>query len=138
GDGLGQIERSSQPKLNRRGRSSEPCSSAKAESRAKWARQGGIAIRNPNRRLMARPHLVHDAGGARIVRLMHDRVLAVENPVIRIRPFDPNAGFVAGDNLSGANSGLRLLGFDLEPRMRADEHVHERALAHSEPESLSA
>jgi hypothetical protein len=27
---------------------------------------------------------------------MHDRVLAVENPVIRVRPLDPDASFVAG------------------------------------------
>jgi hypothetical protein len=32
--------------------------------------------------------------------------LAVENPVIRVRPLDPNAGLVAGDDLGGANNGL--------------------------------
>ena len=96
-----------------------------------------IAIRNPDRRLMARHHLVHDAGGAGIIGLMHHRVLAVENPVIRVRPFDPNAGFVAGDDLGGANDGLRLLGLDLEPGMRADEHVHQRALAHAQPERVA-
>jgi len=41
-----------------------------------------IAIRNPNRRLVTRHHLIHDAGGAGIVGLMDDRVLAMENPVI--------------------------------------------------------
>ena len=45
---------------------------------------------------------VHDAGGAGIIGLMHDRVLAMENPVIRVCPLDPNAGLVAGDNLGGA------------------------------------
>ena len=67
-----------------------------------------VAIRDPDLRLMAVHHLVHDAGGAGIIGLMHDRVLAVENPVIGVRPFDPNAGFVAGDNLGGAKNGLRL------------------------------
>ena len=68
---------------------------------------------------------------------MHDRVLAMENPVIRVRPLDPNAGFVAGDDLGGANNGLRLLGLDLEPGMGADEHVHQRALAHAQPERIA-
>ncbi len=92
-----------------------------------------IAIRNPDRRLMARHHLVHDASGAEIIGLMHHRVLAVENPVIGIRPFDPDAGFVCGDDLGGANDGLRLPGLDLETGMRADEHVHQRDLAHHHP-----
>ena len=82
-------------------------------------------------------YLVHDAGGAGIIRLMHDRVLAVENPGIRVRPLDPNAGLVAGDDLGGPNNGLRLLGLDLEAGMRADEHVHQRPLAHAQPERIA-
>ena len=53
---------------------------------------------------------------------MHDRVLAVENPVIRAS--NPDAGFVAGHDLGRANDGLRLFGLFCEPGMRADEHVH--------------
>ena len=98
---------------------------------------GRVAVGNPHFRHMPVHHLVHDAGGAGIVGLMHDRVLAVENPVIRVRPLDPNAGLVAGDDLGGANNGLRLLGLDLEPGMRADEHVHQRTLAHAQPERIA-
>ncbi len=86
---------------------------------------------------MPRHHFVHDPRGTGIIGLMHDRVLAMENPVIRVCALDPNAGFIAGDNLGGAYNGLRLLGLDLEPGMRADEHVHQRALAHIEPESIA-
>ena len=68
---------------------------------------------------------------------MHDRILAVENPVVGVRPLDANAGLVAGDDPGGAKNGLRLLGLDLEPRMGADEHVHQRALAHAQPERVA-
>ena len=60
---------------------------------------------------------------------MHDRVLAVKHPMIRVGPFDPHAGFVAGDNLGFTKNGFRLIGLDLEPRMGADEHIHQRAFA---------
>ncbi len=49
--------------------------------------------------------------------------------MIGVGPLDPHAGFVAGDDLGLAKNGLRLIRLDLEPRMGADEHVHERALA---------
>ena len=39
GDGAGEVERLSKPSLNRKGRSSEPCSYANAVSRARCARQ---------------------------------------------------------------------------------------------------
>jgi hypothetical protein len=68
---------------------------------------------------------------------MHDRIRAVENPVIRVRPFDPDAGLVTGHDLGRANDGLGLFGLDLEPRMRANEHVHQRALAHIKPERIT-
>src|SRR5208337_964504 len=146
GDGSGEVERLAKPKLEPEGQIIGAV--LERESRvAGQMRQTGlmplavlllrrIAVRNPNRRLMARHHLVHDAGRAGIIGLMHDCVLAVEDPVIGIRPFDPNAGFVAGDDLGGAKDGLRLLGLDLEPGMRADEHVHQRALADAQPESI--
>ncbi len=41
---------------------------------------------------------------------MHDRVLAMENPGIRVRPLDPRARLIAGDNSGGAQNGFRLLG----------------------------
>jgi hypothetical protein len=44
-----------------------------------------------------RHHIVNDAGGAGIIGLMHHRVFAMENPVIRVRSFNPDAGLVAGD-----------------------------------------
>ena len=69
--------------------------------------------------------------------LMHDRVLAVEDPVIRVRPLDPDASFVAGHDLSRTNDGLGLFSLDLEPGMRADEHIHQRALADAKPESIT-
>jgi hypothetical protein len=97
---------------------------------------GGIAIRNPHRRLTPRHHFVHDPRGARIIGLMHDRAPAMENPMIRVRPLDPDAGFVAGHDLCRPKDRLRLLGLLFEPGMRADEHVHQRALAHAEPESI--
>ena len=78
---------------------------------------------------MAAHRLFHDAGGARIIWLMHDRILAVKHPVIGVGPLDPHAGFVAGDNLGFAKDGFRLIGLDLEPRMEADEHVHLKAIA---------
>jgi hypothetical protein len=79
----------------------------------------GITIRDPDLRLMGAHRLFHDAGGARIIGLMHDRILAVEDPMIRIGPFDPHAGFVAGDDLRLAKDGLRLIGLDLEPRINS-------------------
>jgi len=86
---------------------------------------------------MAAHRLFHDAGGARIIGLMHDRILAVEDPMIRIGPFDPHAGFVAGDDLRLAKDGLRLIGLDLEPRMGTDEHVHQRALADDQAKGVA-
>jgi len=38
---------------------------------------------------------------------------------LRIGPFDPHAGFVAGDDLRLAKDGLRLIGLDLEPRINS-------------------
>ena len=86
---------------------------------------------------MAAHHVVHDAGGAGIIGLMHNRVPAVENPVIRVCPFDANASLVAGDDAGRTQNCLRFLSLDLEPGMRADEHVHQRALAHGEPERIA-
>jgi hypothetical protein len=57
-------------------------------------------------------HVLHDASGAGIIGLMHHRVRAVENRMIRVRSFDPNAGFVAGDNFGSAKDGFRFLGLD--------------------------
>ena len=57
--------------------------------------------------------------------------------MIRIGPLDPHAGFVASDNLRLTENGLRLIRFDLEPRMRADEHIHQRALAYDQAESVA-
>ena len=67
---------------------------------------------------------------------MHDRILAVKHPVIGVGPFDPHAGFVAGD-LGFAKDGLRLIGLDLEPRMGADEHVHQRAFADDQAKGVA-
>jgi len=67
---------------------------------------------------------------------MHHRIFAVKYPMIRVRPFDPHTGFVAGYNPRGAQNGLRLLGLDPEPIARADKHVHQRALAHIQAESI--
>jgi hypothetical protein len=39
--------------------------------------------------------------------------------MIRIGPLDPHAGFVASDNLRLTENGLRLIRFDLEPRMNS-------------------
>ena len=47
-----------------------------------------------------------------------------------------NAGFVARHDLGGAQNGLRLIGLDFEPGLLSDEHVHQRALAHIEPERV--
>src|ERR1039457_2647759 len=68
---------------------------------------------------------------------MHHRILAVENPMIRVGPFNPHAGFVAGDNPGLANNGLRFIGLDLEARMGADEHVHQRAFANAQAKSIT-
>jgi hypothetical protein len=65
---------------------------------------------------MAVHHLFHDTGGARIIGLMHHGVLAVKHPVTGVGPFDPHAGFVAGDNPGLTKNGLGFIGFDLEPR----------------------
>jgi hypothetical protein len=112
--GSGEIERLSQPELEPEGQIIRTLLERERERRvARQMRQtclmpravtllGRIAIRYPDRRHMPSHHLLHDAGGAGIVRLMRDRVLAVENPVIRVRSLDPNPGLVAGDNLGGA------------------------------------
>jgi len=68
---------------------------------------------------------------------MHDRVLAVKNPVIRVRSLDPDAGLVAGHNARGAKDFLGLFRLDLEMRVGADEHVHQRALADAKPERVA-
>jgi len=57
--------------------------------------------------------------------------------MIGIGPFDPHAGFVAGDDLGFAKDGLRLIGLDLEPRMGADEHVHQRAFADDQAKGVA-
>ena len=46
-------------------------------------------------------------------------------------------GLVAGDDAGRTENGLRFLGLDLEPGMRANEDVHQRALAHAEPERIA-
>ena len=97
----------------------------------------GIAIRNPDLGLMPVHHLGHDACAARIIGLMHHRILAVEHPMVGVGPFDAHAGFVAGDDPRRAKKSLRLLGLDLKPRVSADEHVHQRALADGQAESLA-
>ena len=68
---------------------------------------------------------------------MHDRILAVEHPMIRVGPLDPHAGFVAGDNPGLAKNRFRLIGLDLEPRMGADEHVHQRAFADDQAKGVA-
>src|SRR5512136_69170 len=72
-----------------------------------------------------------------MIGLMHNGVLAVEHPMIGVRPLDPHAGFVAGDDPGAAKNGLGLVRRELEPRMGADEHVHQCALADDEAESLA-
>ena len=51
----------------------------------------GIAIRNPDLRHTAAHRLFHDTGGARIVGLMHHRILAVKHPMIGVGPLNPHA-----------------------------------------------
>ena len=57
--------------------------------------------------------------------------------MVGVRSLDAHAGLVAGDDLGGAHNGLGLRSLDFEPGMGADEHVHQRALADVEPESIS-
>jgi len=81
--------------LNRRGRSSDPCSSDRRVAR-QMRQTGlmcgamlllrGVTIRNPDVRRMAVHRLCHDTGGTRIIGLMHHGVLAMEHPMIRIGP----------------------------------------------------
>jgi len=73
----------------------------------------GITIRNPDLRRMPVHHLAHDTGAARMIGLMHHRIFAVEQPMIRVGPLDPHAGFVAGDNPGLTKNGLGFIGFDL-------------------------
>ena len=147
GDGSGEVERLAKPKLEPEGQIIGAVLERESGVAGQMSKTGlmplamfllrRIAVRYPDFRHMPVHYLVHDAGGAGIIRLMHDRVLAVENPGIRVRPLDPNAGLVAGDDLGGPNNGLRLLGLDLEAGMRADEHVHQRPLAHAQPERIA-
>jgi hypothetical protein len=97
---------------------------------------GRIAIRNPHRRHPPGHHLVHDARGTVVVGLVNHRILTMENPVVGVRPLDANASLVAGDHASGAQNRLGLLRLFSEPRVGADEHVHQRALAHIKPERV--
>ena len=57
--------------------------------------------------------------------------------MIRVGPLDPHAGFVAGDNPGLAKNRFRLIGLDLEPRMGADEHVHQRAFADDQAKGVA-
>jgi len=66
----------------------------------------GITIRDPHVGGMPLHHVMHDASSAGVIGLMHNRVLAVENPVVRVRPLNPHAGFVAGDKTRGAQNSL--------------------------------
>jgi hypothetical protein len=43
----------------------------------------------------------------------------------------------SGDDLGFAKNGLRLIRLDLEPRIGADEHVHERALADEQAKGVT-
>ncbi len=61
----------------------------------------GTAIRNPHLRHRPIHDLLGDAGDPRIIRLMHHRIFAVKYPMIRVPPFDPHTGFVAGSNPRG-------------------------------------
>ena len=52
-------------------------------------------------------------------------------------PIDPHAGFVAGENHGLEKNGLRFLSFDLERRVGADKHVHQRALADDQAKGVA-
>jgi hypothetical protein len=68
---------------------------------------------------------------------MHDGVLAVKNPMIGVGPLDPHAGFIAGDNFGFAQNSLGFLGLNRKAGMRADEHVHQRALAEDQAKGVA-
>nr|WP_228391276.1 hypothetical protein [Komagataeibacter medellinensis] len=96
-----------------------------------------IAIRNPDRWHMAAHHVVHDTSRARRVGLMHDPVRTMEDPMVGIRPFDANAGLVAGDDAGAAQDRPGLRSLVPEPGVRTEEYVHQHALAHIEPERIA-
>src|SRR5665647_2807495 len=75
---------------------------------------GRIAIRNPDLWRMSIHHFLDDTSRARIIGLMNHRVLAVEHPVIGVRPLDPYAGFIAGNDFGGAKDRLGLVRLDPE------------------------
>ena len=50
---------------------------------------------------------------------------------------DDQVEYQLRDRFSLTENGLRLIRFDLEPRMRADEHIHQRALAYDQAESVA-
>ena len=126
GDVRGQIERLAEPQLEPQRQIVRSMLQCKGRVARQMRQTGlmhgamlllrGITIRDPDVRRMAVHHLFHDAGGARIIGLMHHGVLAMENPMIGVGPLDPHAGFVAGDNPGLTKNGLGFIGFDLEPR----------------------
>ena len=62
----------------------------------------------------------------------HDRLPAMKDPMIGVRPFDvsdklvcrANPGLVTGHDFGGAHDSLGFRGRDLEPGVTANEHVH--------------
>ncbi len=101
GDVRGQIERLAKPQLEPQGQIVR----SMLQRKSRIARQmgetslmrgamlllRGLTIRNPDLRLMSAHRLFHDAGAARIIGLMHDRILAVKQPCmdapVRARSF---------------------------------------------------
>ena len=78
-----------------------------------------------------------DAAGACVIWLMHYGVLTMEHPLVRVCPLNPHASFVAGDDPRRAKNHPRLVDLDFEGVARTNEHVHKRALAHREAESVT-
>jgi hypothetical protein len=129
GDISGQIEGFAKPQLEPQGKIVRSMLQRKSRVARQMRQAGlmcgamlllrGITIREPDVRRMAVHHLVHDAGGARIIGLRRQRILAVKHPVIRVGPFDPHPGIKAGDNPGLTKNGLGFIGFDLEPRINS-------------------
>jgi len=98
---------------------------------------GRVTIGDPHLRDMPAHDFVDHAGGAGIVGLMNDGVLAMEHPLIGIGPLDAYAGFVAGDDLGRAKAAAGLVRFAREPWPRAGEHVHQRPFADLKAEGVA-
>ncbi len=95
-----------------------------------------VTVGGPDLRLMPGHGLTHDLGGTGECGGVNHGVLAMKHPMKTVDALDPHAGLVAGDKLRLTQDRQRGRALVLERRLRAREHIHQRALADGEAKKI--